>query len=179
MESLPTITNKQINTLKSKILGLSGNMSNARLRRVHVNTIIRDLRSFNQNNRVYALYNLLGAWDPSIQQTGKPYNNLLRASKPPNKQSRPLREVKIELIKKFLNVHNTTNKIESLIRFAKLNDNQQNLTNNSKQKILLIMSIYNAKNISTLNNLRKKTTNTTIINILEQRRFKNFVRQHI
>ena len=163
MANLPTITNSQINSIKSRILGLSGNKANNR--KLYVNIITRELLSFNYNNRVKALYNLLGNQGPSITQTSLSYNKLL---KPPIKQTRPLREVKIELIKKFLNVQNTTNTIESLMRFARLTENQQNLTNDSKQKILLIKSIYNAKNINTLNNLR--VTNTNILSILENRR---------
>jgi len=165
MANLPKITTNNISSIKRRILGLSGNKANTKLRKVYVNSITRNLLSFNYNNKVKALYNLLGAQGPSIQQTSLPYNNLLKASKQPIK---PLREVKIDLIKKFLNARNTTKTIESLMQFAKLTENKKNLTNDSKRKILLIMSIYNAKNIKTLNNLR--VTNKNILSILENRR---------
>lgn len=107
---------------------------------------------FNYNKRVEALYNLLKA--------------------PHNQPTRPLREVKIELIKKFLNVHNTTNAVELLMPFATLSENKQNLTKDSKQKLLLIKSIMNARNINTLNTIGSNITNSKIKNIIEKRKYK-------
>jgi hypothetical protein len=56
--------------------------------------------------------------------------------------------------------------------FATLSENKQNLTSDSKQKLLLIKSIMNARNINTLNTIGSKITNSKIKNIIENRKYK-------